>query len=81
MVPRVAERIEARMRWALSLITRYPEAAQAMIERPDARRFPLARFPYVISYEIGPDGPIVLRILHGARRHPWQKQTQDGNEG
>jgi toxin ParE1/3/4 len=36
--------------------------------------FPLARYPYVVYYEIGQDEVTVLRILHGARRGPWDEE-------
>jgi len=35
---------------------------------------PLGRYPYVIYYEIGTEFVTVLRILHGARRQPWDEE-------
>ena len=69
--PLGAQHVEARMRRALDHIGRYPEAAERLAQRPDVRRLPLVRYPYVIYYEIGADAVTILRILHGARRQPW----------
>ena len=33
----------------------------------------VARFPYVIYYEVAKDQVTVLRILHGAREQPWDE--------
>ncbi len=72
--PLGAKHVEARVRRALDHIARHPEAAERVEQRPDVRRRPLARYPYVIYYEIGADAVTVLRILHGARRQPWGRQ-------
>jgi plasmid stabilization system protein ParE len=66
-----ARHVEARFRRAFDHIAGYPEAAGRVEQRPEVRRLPLVRFPYVIYYEIGDDTVTVLRILHGARRQPW----------
>jgi toxin ParE1/3/4 len=69
--PLGAEHVEARMRSALAHIARHPEAAERLHERPDVRRLPLGRYPYVIYYEFDSEVVTVLRIVHGARRQPW----------
>jgi plasmid stabilization system protein ParE len=71
--PLGAAHVEARLRRAFDLIARHPEAAQRLEQRPDVRRLPLARFPYVIYYEVAQDQVTVLRILHGAREQPWDE--------
>lgn len=71
--PLGAKHVEARMRRAFDRIGHHPEAAERVEQRPEVRRLPLARHPYVIYYEIGPDAVTVLRILHGARRRPWDE--------
>jgi plasmid stabilization system protein ParE len=66
------------LRVAFAHIADLPEAAQAVEQRPDVRRLPLGRYPYVIYYEIGPDAVTILRILrilHGARRQPWNDEA------
>ncbi len=75
--PLGATHVEARLRRAFDLIVRHPEAAQRVEQRPGVRRLPLARFPYVIYYEVAQDEVRVLRILHGAREQPWQQQVSD----
>ncbi len=71
--PRGAAHVEARIRRAFEHIAHHPEAAGRVEQRPSVRRLPLARYPYVIYYAIGADAVTVLRILHGARRQPWEK--------
>lgn len=71
--PLGAVHVEARIRRALQHIAHNPEAAERITQRPSVRRLPLARYPYVIYYEIGAGKVTILRILHGARRQPeWQ---------
>jgi len=71
--PTGAAHVETRLRRAFDLIARHPEAAQRLEQRPEVRRLPLARFPYVIYYEVTEDQVTVLRILHGARERPWDE--------
>ena len=71
--PTGAKNVEARIRRAFNHISRHPEAAERVEQRPIVRRLPLARYPYVIYYEVSADAVTVLRILHGARRQPWRE--------
>lgn len=73
--PLGATHVERRIRRAFAHIAHFPEAAERLAERPAVRRFLLARYPYVIYYEIGEDAVTVLRILHGARRGPWDEEV------
>jgi plasmid stabilization system protein ParE len=41
-------------------------------ERPGVRRVPLVRYPYLIFYKVLGDEVIVLRVVHGARKEPWE---------
>lgn len=70
--PLGATHVEARLRRAFDHIAQYPAAAERVEQRPDVRRLPLARYPYVIYHEVGTGSVTVLRILHGARRQPWE---------
>ena len=65
-----ARNVEARMRRAFDHIANHPEAAERVEQRPTVRRMPLARYPYIIYYEVSADEVTVLRILHGGRRQP-----------
>jgi plasmid stabilization system protein ParE len=65
--PRAAQHVAERMRRAFAHIVRVPEAAQRIADRPHVRRLPLARYPFVIYYEIGFDAVTALHILHSAR--------------
>jgi plasmid stabilization system protein ParE len=70
--PLGARNVEARIRRAFDHIANHPEAAERVEQRPSVRRLPLARYPYVIYYEVGSDAVTILRILHGSRRQPWE---------
>jgi toxin ParE1/3/4 len=69
--PRAASNLEARVRRVIERIAQFPGAAQEVAERPEVRRVPLVRYPYVIHYTVGDDEVVILRIIHGARRSPW----------
>lgn len=69
--PLAARHVEARIRRAFDHIERFPDAAERVAQRPDVRRLPLSRYPYVLYYEVGADTVTILRIVHGARRPPW----------
>jgi len=53
--PLGARNVEARIRRAFDHIANHPEAAERVEQRPSVRRLPLARYPYVIYYEVGSD--------------------------
>ncbi|MEY4983434.1 MAG: hypothetical protein RIR62_1700 [Pseudomonadota bacterium] len=56
------------------LLSTYPEAGSprfgVALGAPDIRSLPLRGFPYLVFYRIGPQGIMVLRILHSARDIP-----------
>lgn len=70
--PTVAGRFELRVRQIAQRIERFPEGFQEVAERPGVRRVPLVRYPYLIFYTLSGGEVIVLRIVHGARREPWE---------
>jgi toxin ParE1/3/4 len=53
-------------------IGRFPHGFQEVVERPGVRRVPLVRYPYLIFYKVFADEVIVLRVIHGARKEPWE---------
>jgi toxin ParE1/3/4 len=67
-----AVRVRGRVERVIERIAQFPESAQRVAERPSVRRVPLARYPYVIHYQVADDEVIILRIIHGARRGPWE---------
>jgi toxin ParE1/3/4 len=71
--PAAAARLNARVRQIVERIGQFPEAAQEVAERPGVRRVPLVRYPYVLHYTVNKDEVVILRIIHGARRSPWQR--------
>ena len=71
--PGGAIRVEARVREVIDRIARYPQGGQQVAERPGVRRVPLVRYPHVIYYVTEADAVTILRIIHGARRQPWDE--------
>ena len=65
---RFAERIER----AVGRIGQFPEGAQRVSRRPNVRRVPLVRYPYSMHYTVAKNGVTILRIIHDARKSPWQ---------
>jgi addiction module RelE/StbE family toxin len=70
--PSAAARVETRIARIVERIGRFPESAQEVGERPGVRRVPLVRYPYVIFYRIVSGEVVIVRIVHGARRNPWE---------
>jgi toxin ParE1/3/4 len=71
--PVAAVRLRARVERVIERIAQFPEGAQKVAERLGVRRVPLVRYPYVIHYRVGEDEVVILRIIHGARRSPWDR--------
>jgi plasmid stabilization system protein ParE len=53
-------------------IGQFPHGYQEVAERPGVRRVPMVRYPYLIFYKVQDDEVVVLRIVHGARKEPWE---------
>jgi plasmid stabilization system protein ParE len=70
--PAGAEQVERRVRSVVDRIARHPKAAQQVQDRPSVLRVPLVRYPYVIYYTVQANEVVILRIIHGARRSPWE---------
>jgi plasmid stabilization system protein ParE len=67
-----ARRFELRIRQISERIGQFPDGFQEVGERPGIRRVPLVRYPHVVFYRLAGAEVIVLRIVHGARREPWE---------
>ena len=67
-----ARRFEFRIRQISERIGQFPEGFQEIAERPGIRRVPLVRYPHVVYYSVLGSEVIVLRVVHGARREPWE---------
>ncbi len=70
--PLAAERFEARIERVFARIAQFPKGAPEVENRPGIRRVPLVRYPYVVHYAIIDGDVMILRIIHGARRNPWE---------
>ena len=71
--PAASVRFEARISQIEERIGRFPEAFQQVESRPGYRRVPLHRYPYLLFYTTTAEDVVVLRILHGARKEPWEE--------
>jgi toxin ParE1/3/4 len=65
----VADAIEA----TAARIGEFPYSAPTTDE-PNIRMAPAGRFPYLIFYIVGADEVSIVRVLHGARRRPWEER-------
>lgn len=70
--PTAAARFDARVKRVFERIAQFPKGAQEVRTRPGIRRVPLVRYPYVVHYGIIDGEVTILRIVHGARRDPWE---------
>ena len=71
--PAAASQVEARIRRVVERIAQFPEGAPEIANRPGIRSVPLIRYPYVIHYTVNRGEIVILRIVHGARRSPWER--------
>ncbi|HEX3440273.1 MAG TPA: type II toxin-antitoxin system RelE/ParE family toxin [Pseudolabrys sp.] len=67
-----AERFHARIQQITERLGQFPNSFQEVAERPGIRRVPLLRYPYLVFYRIFDEEVIVLRVVHGARKEPWE---------
>jgi toxin ParE1/3/4 len=70
--PLAAARFEERIMRVFERIAQFPKSTQEVESRPGVRRVPLVRYPYVVHYGIIDGEVVILRIIHGARRDPWE---------
>jgi toxin ParE1/3/4 len=71
--PSGAERVHAAVLRAIERIADIPLAAPKVPNAPGVHCLSLVHFPYLIYYEVGDDEVTILRIVHGARRQPWER--------
>jgi toxin ParE1/3/4 len=71
--PPAARRFGERLDGVIKRIAQFPRAAAEIAERPEVRRVPLVRYPYVIYYKVILGEAYILRIVHGARSDPSEK--------
>jgi plasmid stabilization system protein ParE len=70
--PAAAQRFETRVSQITKRIGRFPNGFQETAERPGVRRVPLLRYPYLLFYKVIAGEAVILRIVHGARKEPWE---------
>jgi toxin ParE1/3/4 len=65
--PAVSEAFQFRLHAVIARISRWPESAQEVAERPGVRVVPLIRYPYKIFYQISGEAVEILYVHHAAR--------------
>ena len=70
--PNAAQHFETRISAITQRIGQFPLGFQEVAERPGVRRVPLLRYPYLMFYKVLADEVIVVRIVHGSRKEPWE---------
>ena len=70
--PAAARSLRARVFQIGERISQFPDGFQEVAERPGVRRVPIVRYPYLVFYKVLGDEAVVLRVVHGARKDPWE---------
>lgn len=65
--PAVSEAFQIRLHAVIARVSRWPESAQEVTERPGVRVVPLIRYPYKIFYQVSNDTIEILHVHHAAR--------------
>jgi toxin ParE1/3/4 len=52
-------------------IDKWPQSAEAVVQRPMVRAVPFIRYPYRLFYQVTGEAVEVLHIHHAARSPPW----------
>jgi toxin ParE1/3/4 len=68
--PTVYDPFKGRLRSVISRISRWPDSAQEVAERPGVRVVPLIRYPYKVFYRSTGEVIEILHIHHAARDEP-----------
>jgi len=77
--PRAASNVANSVEKVIARIAEYPESAQET-DAPGIRMTPAGRYPYLIFYVVQSGEVSIVRILHGARRRPWETRNEEGHE-
>lgn len=65
--PAISEAFQNRLHAVIARVSRWPESAHEVAERPGVRVVPLIRYPYKIFYRISNETVEVLHVYHAAR--------------
>lgn len=65
--PAISEAFQDRLHAVVARVSRWPESAQEVSERPGVRVVPLIRYPYKIFYRVSNETIEVLHVHHAAR--------------
>lgn len=65
--PAISGAFQNRLHGVIARVTRWPESAQEVSERPGVRVAPLIRYPYKVFYRVSDDTVEILHVHHAAR--------------
>jgi toxin ParE1/3/4 len=65
--PAISDAFQNRLQAVIARITRWPESAQEVFERPGVRVAPLIRYPYKVFYRVSGDTIEILHVHHAVR--------------
>ena len=65
--PAISGPFQNRLRTVIARVSRWPESAQEVAERPGVRVVPLIRYPYKVFYRTSNEAIEVLHVYHSAR--------------
>jgi plasmid stabilization system protein ParE len=68
--PTLVEPFERRFHAVTTRLSRWPESAPAVAQRPGTRVASLIRYPYRVFYRVTDTAIEIVHIRHAARR-PW----------
>jgi plasmid stabilization system protein ParE len=71
--PSAAHRLAARIERVVERLAQFPNSALRVAQRLGVRVVPLLRYPYLVHYTVDRDEIVILRVIHGARRQPWEE--------
>src|SRR5258707_14238810 len=71
--PTLVAPVEKRIHALIAHLSRWPESARAVEQRPRTRVAPLVRYPYRIFYRVTDEAVEIVHIHHASRR-PWDAE-------
>jgi plasmid stabilization system protein ParE len=71
--PALVEPFERRFRAVTTRLSKWPESAPVVAQRPGTRVASLIRYPYLVFYRVTDAAIEILHIRHAARQ-PWDAE-------
>lgn len=68
--PKGATNVKSNIKMTIEALGRSPRRGHEVEQRPELRRIPVTRYPYVIFFRVRNDTVEIVHIRHGARAEP-----------